>query len=101
MRKPYVAASPALETVIRLSARAVIDTDTDDCGPPILWLREGSSELLIMPSACDDGRPMDTSDLDRASDLVMAAVVYRNAIHSVLARAGVIPPPQPRRRRGF
>ena len=92
MREPS-----ALEVVLRLGSEAIIRTDTEDGGPPMLWIRSGLTEVMLTPFAASEGGELTKADLELASDLVVAVVAYRDAIYDHLARSGAVGKPATRR----
>ncbi|MEV0273603.1 hypothetical protein AB0H43_32940 [Hamadaea sp. NPDC050747] len=94
MREPS-----ALEVVVRLGSEAIIRTDTEESGPPMLWIRSGLMEIMLTPFAASEGGDLTKADLELASDLVVAVVAYRDAIFDHLARSGAVQKPAIRRMR--
>ncbi|MCP2324409.1 hypothetical protein HDA40_002916 [Hamadaea flava] len=94
MREPS-----ALEVVVRLGSEAIIRTDTEDGGPPMLWVRSGLMEIMLTPFAASEGGELTKADLELASDLVVAVVAYRDAIYDHLVSTGAVQKPVTRRMR--
>lgn len=84
MTEPFRPHSSAVEVVLKLGAAARILVDTDPEGYPILAIVTPEINLLIMPYGASEGGPLTKDDDGRGSDLVIAAVDYRNAIHAQL-----------------
>jgi len=74
----------AIEVVLKLGPMAKIMVDVDPEGHPILAIVTPEINLLIMPYGASEGGPLTKCDAERGSDLVIAAVDYRNAIHTQL-----------------
>jgi hypothetical protein len=83
----------ALEVVLRLGSEAIIRTDTEEGGPPMLWIRSGLIEVMITPFAASEGGELTKADLGLASELVVAVVAYRDSIFENLVRAGEVKRP--------
>jgi hypothetical protein len=82
----------AIEVVLKLGRQALVAVDGGD-DPPVMWIRSGHIEVMIAPAGVFEGGELSRSDLERASDLVMAAVAYRTAIHNELVKSGVVQGP--------
>lgn len=90
----------AVDVVLRLGTEAIVDVDAEgDDTPPILWIRTGLIDFMLMPFGQSEGGKLTRCDLSRSSDLVMAAVHYRDAIFRQLVEAGVIQQQPSRRQR--
>lgn len=95
-------ARSAIEISLQLSPETRIGADQGD-DPPALWIRTDAAAVSIALRAIGDSRPLDRSDLEIASDIVMAAADFRTAIVTELTKTGVImmPDRRPRNRRSL
>jgi hypothetical protein len=76
---PVLTHQTALEVVVRLGSVAQIETATDG-DFPIVQIAWGTITVLVMPHSAADNQPLARCDVDRAHDLVSAALVYRDAM---------------------
>jgi hypothetical protein len=76
---PVLTHQTALEVVVRLGSVAQIETATDG-DFPIVQITWGTITVLVMPHSSADNQLLARCDVDRAHDLVSAAVAYRDAM---------------------
>ena len=71
-----------VEIVVKLGDQATIALDADDRneGPPCLTIEDGAVQLMLYPQGWLEFGEVQQCDLDRASDLVIDATRYRDAI---------------------
>ena len=71
-----------VEIVVKLGDQATIALDADERNeaPPCLTIEDGAVQLLLYPHGWYEIGEVRQCDLDRASDLVIDATRYRDAV---------------------
>jgi hypothetical protein len=75
-----------VEIVVKLGDQASIGLDVDERneGPPCLTIEDGAVHFLLYPQGWYEIGEVRQCDLDRASDLVIDATRYRDAVYRKL-----------------
>lgn len=87
-----------VEIIVRINPLSLIAVDSRSGDFPAIEIGTFGAVVVIMPSGPSDGRRITPLDVQKASELVMAASEYRNALAEAYAAQQGTPAAQPRRR---